>query len=329
LVGGLAQSRGAEIQLTNDPLCAFKLEGAIVPGDGDHLAQLINRSRREELDERTNTLCLTSPGGSYDEGIKISELIYTHGISTVVADGSECYSSCALIFMSGVLPKREIPYRKLSAGGIVGFHAPFLSVRGANYSKEQIEDASQEMRKAILTLVRISSRQTQLGSTDFIKKSLIIRILEKGPEEVFFVKTIAEAARWNIEIFDADKQFPRPNVLDGIKNLCLNFHYSNMDDAVPSTPQNLSVKTERYASKFNKENFRILIRNGRTNDTICEVYPEVLNATGNVEYHACSFDYWSSKSFGDCRDYKTTAIFGNFVPDFFTLAPSTLLKRFH
>jgi hypothetical protein len=44
--------------------------------------------------------------------------------------------------MAGVLPKHEIPYRKLSAGGVPGFHAPYLSVSEGKYSKEEIESVA-------------------------------------------------------------------------------------------------------------------------------------------------------------------------------------------
>ena len=327
LGGGLVQGRAADIQASKDPLCAFKLEGAIASGDHDRLAGLIARSRLDPLDERTSTLCLKSPGGSYTEGLKISELIYNRGVSTAVADGSECFSACALIFMAGISPDREIPYRKLSAGGAVGFHAPYLSLPEGRYSKEQAEGAAQAMRGAILALMRLSSRQTQLSGSDFLKKSLIAKVLEKGPQEVFFVRTIAEAARWDIEIYDAAKQFPEPSNVDGIKNLCNNFHYANMDEPAPPT-RDFSLKVESYASKFHKDDARILVRDSRTNDTVCEVYPRTMKRDPAVHFFACSYDYWSSKSFGDCRNYKTAALFGKFVPNFFTLAPATVLKRF-
>jgi len=329
LGGGLAHGLAADIQTSNDKLCAFKLEGAIASGDHDRLADLFAHSHLDPLDERTTTLCLKSFGGLYDEALKISELLYSHGVSTVVADGSECFSACALIFTAGVLPDRVNPHRKLSAGGILGFHAPYFSLTEGKYSKEQMEGAAQDMRTAILALMRLASRQTWLSGGDFLKKSLIARILEKGPQEVFFVKTIAEAARWDIEIYDAAESFPEPNNIDGIKNLCNNFHYANMDEPVPPTPRDLSLKVEQYASKFHKDDVRILVLDSRATDTVCEVYPRTTKVDPQVQFFVCSYDYWTHKSFGDCRRYKTAPFFGIFVPSFFTLAPATVLKRFH
>src|SRR5207248_10878629 len=153
-----------------------------------------------------------------------------------------------------------------SAGGILGFHAPYLSVIQGTYSKQEVESAVQATRVAISALLQLSSRRTRLSSTDFLKKSLIAEILGKGPEEAFIVQTVSEAARWDIEIYDASEQLPKPNSrIDEMKNLCVNFHYANMDERPPDSP-NLSIKVGQYSSRFNKEEYRVLVRDGRTND---------------------------------------------------------------
>jgi hypothetical protein len=317
----------ADIQVTGEPLCAFKLEGKLIPGNHDRLASLIARNRPDPLDERTGTLCLSSPGGSYDEGLKISEVIYLNDLSTLVADGSKCFSACALIFMAGVLPDQTMPYRKLSAGGVVGFHAPYLSLTNGTYSKEQVESAAQAMRLAILGLMQLSSKQTKLSGGEFIKKSLIAKLLDKGPQEALFIKTVSDAARWDVEIYDADEQFPTQSKIDEMKNLCRNFHYGNMDEPVPSN-RDFSLKVEKYTSKISGADFRVLVRDVRTEDTVCEVYPHVMGRIPKVLFTACSYDYWTSKSFGDCREYKTRFLFGKPVPGFFIFPPGTVLKAF-
>ncbi|MHB8271807.1 COG3904 family protein [Bradyrhizobium sp.] len=321
----------ADIKETSNRLCAFSLNGNVVPGDFDRLSNLIskNQSAFDNLDERTSTVCLKSLGGSYSEGLKIAELIYSHGISTLIESGSECFSSCAIIFMAGVAPDRLVPMRKLSAGGVLGFHAPYLTMPDEKYSKEQLEDVVQSVRVAILKLVEFSSKQTKLEGGDFVKKSLIYRLLQKGPKDVFFVTTISEAARWNILIYDATENYRKLDSLEEIKNLCNNFHYSNMDEAVPPTTK-LSVKVEQYVSKFHRETFRVLVQNDDNHANVCEIYPTTFKGSDKVKFFACSFDYWSSKSFGDCRNYKTTpaVLIGRFVPDFFGLSPTTALKKF-
>jgi len=145
LGSGSSTVHAADIRASNDELCLFKLQGEIIPGDYDRFANLIAHSHPDSLDERTRTICLKSPGGSYNEALKVSELIYKSGISTLIEDGFACFSACAIIFMAGVLPDRQIPHRKLSAGGVLGFHAPYLSATEGKYSKEEMESAAQGM----------------------------------------------------------------------------------------------------------------------------------------------------------------------------------------
>ena len=67
------------------------------------------------------------------------------------------------------MDRQIIPYRRLSAGGIVGFHAPYFLMPDQKYSKEQLEGVTQTMRMAILGLLfalmypedrKVSGRQT-------------------------------------------------------------------------------------------------------------------------------------------------------------------------
>lgn len=323
----LDRGHAADVYSTNEKLCAFRLEGTILSGDYNRLLSLINSSRIDQFDERTFTICLKSPGGSYDEAVKISELVFERGISTAITSGSGCFSACAIIFMAGVTQDQIIPLRKLSAGAILGFHAPYLVVPDKKYSKDELEHATQSMRLAILSLVRLSSRQTQLGGGEFLKRSLIARILEKGPRDAFVVTTVAEAARWDILVYDASDHLPpASDKVAEVKNICNNFHYANMDQPVPPDT-NLSLKIEQYASRYHKDDFRILVRNNKTNDTVCEIYARSKSGNKKVEFFACSYDYWSSKSFGNCREYKTSPLFGKYVPEFFTRDPSTALQR--
>jgi hypothetical protein len=320
----------ANIQNSDNKLCAFGLDGPITKGDSDRLSIAISRGHIDQYDERTSSVCLKSNGGSYVEGLKIAELVYNRGLSTVIEYGSECYSACAIIFMAGVAPEREIPMRKLSVGGVLGFHAPYLTMPDEKYSKDEVEIVAQGMRTAIFALVQLSSKQTKLHGGDFIKKSLISKILEKGPNEVFFVKTIYDAARWDILLYDAAQYLSKPNNIDGIKNVCTNFHSANMDEET-ALKIAYSLKFEKYSSKFQRDDARILVKNAKTNDTVCELYPRTFRADDAVKFFACSFDYWSSKNFGDCREYLTAPAIrvGNFVPDFFSYDPTTLLLRFN
>ncbi|MGY4459085.1 hypothetical protein [Bradyrhizobium sp. LB13.1] len=176
----LVHADAATVQTSKNPNCAFSLEGPIVSGDSAALLALISTSRLDSLDERTTSICLRSNGGSYAEGLKISELLFSRGMSTVIEDGSECYSACAIIFMAGVTSDQEIPYRKLSVGGSLGFHAPYLNLPEASYSKAEVDSTAQRMRAAILALMQLSSKKTKLHGGDFIKRAFSPESWKRG-----------------------------------------------------------------------------------------------------------------------------------------------------
>lgn len=329
---GVSKGHAATVEETDlKQHCSFSLQGPIADGDFAALREILNRRRPiEPLDERAGGLCLNSPGGSYVEALKISELLYERGIATVVEDGSECYSACATIFMAGTAPDHLLPLRKLSAGGILGFHAPYFSMPERQYSKQQVEEVAQSMRRAVLTLMELASFHTRVAGGDFLKKSLIQGLLAKGPDEALFVSNVFDAARWGIDIFDAKGQFDiRSDNKQAISNICKNFHYANMDQSIPPATQ-FVIQIEDYTSRYNKNDFRILVREIGHSSVVCEIYArqDKEDAT-NVAFFACSFDEDSARSFGDCREYKTSPIFGKYVPTFFALDPQTPLRSFH
>jgi hypothetical protein len=57
-------------------------------------------------------------------------------------------------------------------------------------------------------------------------------ILEKGPQEVLFVKTIFDAARWDISIEDVEEHYAIEYKRQTVINICNNFHYSHRDEPV-------------------------------------------------------------------------------------------------
>jgi hypothetical protein len=63
---------------------------------------------------------------------------------------------------------------------------------------------------------------------------------------------------------------------------------------------------------------------------VCEIYPRTFKGDDEISLFACSFDYWSSKNLGNCREYLTApaVLVGKFVPDFFSYEPAKLLLRF-
>jgi len=72
------------------------------------------------LQKKPAIVFLDSLGGKLMVALKIGLLIHKYGFSTAVADMTNCFSVCALIWIAG----KE---RYIGAGALVGFHAPRAS----------------------------------------------------------------------------------------------------------------------------------------------------------------------------------------------------------
>lgn len=114
----------------------LRLEGPIVPGDGDRLAALLAEKLATRTDLFNNTVVsLNSDGGDFYEGLKIADAISRNAVSTYVGRGDRCLSSCAIAFLGGqnveLRGRPPAPSRFLHAEGTLGFHSPFSDLPAA------------------------------------------------------------------------------------------------------------------------------------------------------------------------------------------------------
>jgi hypothetical protein len=79
--------------------CNIRIEGTITDSDALDMSKVIRSLPTGEASGVT--VCLNSPGGSYEAALNIARLLLDRGISTAIHDRSQCYSACALIFMAG------------------------------------------------------------------------------------------------------------------------------------------------------------------------------------------------------------------------------------
>lgn len=96
---------------------ALLLTGTIEHGDGA-------RFRAEASKYDKADVLLESDGGALSDALEIGEAIRLKGYATAVLNGSDCNSSCALIWLAGTP-------RKLSKSGRVGFHAAYTDHSGS------------------------------------------------------------------------------------------------------------------------------------------------------------------------------------------------------
>lgn len=115
-VVGNYPASAADIQLTPGSAgipAIIDIDGPIEKGDADKFYDLSRRAERA-------VVFLQSPGGLVGEGLAIASEIRMRGYTTVVASGNECYSICAIIWVSG----RD---RIMDSTSTIGVHAAYSS----------------------------------------------------------------------------------------------------------------------------------------------------------------------------------------------------------
>jgi hypothetical protein len=238
------------------PFCNVRLSGPIVAGDSKKVESALGTVSQRSANWSGNplatmTLCLNSPGGSYAEGLRIANFILERHFSTMIEPNSICYSACALIFMSGGygFEGRHFADRRLHVAGQLGFHAPYIKgIPQQTYSSLDLETAYKQSIRAIRDLMKLGQRHR--ANDDFMPKTLIAAMLDKGPTELFLVDTIYKAAKLNVLLYGARKA---PITVAGLCNACLLFHYNTgIDFSLDDPPANCDTTRERIERHGNQ-----------------------------------------------------------------------------
>lgn len=210
-------THSATINLSKSALCDIALRGSIEAGDVARLEEAHRKAAIANQSTNRQRLCLHSPGGSYDEALQLIKWLMEAGnVATVVDQGDECYSACALVFMFGNNNEGDgltSPNRKIHFAAKLGFHTPHI--KPAVDSKQSDLSA-----KAYRSGVKAIGRLMEIDWDDWFPKTLLIETLKKEPEEFLFVDTIGKAAAWNIDVIGLD--IPRPVTQAMLEQACLN-----------------------------------------------------------------------------------------------------------
>lgn len=252
-------------QLMFTPVCSLKLTGEIMGGDPDNadpekrkgdyervketleafvrrpdIAESLQLPHDEPLyDASALALCLDSRGGDINEALKISELFRV--FMTVVAEGEQCISACAFIFMRAK-PRTSVNGvdslwggRHLHHTAKLGFHAPSLTRAATDQKPMTPKDVADAYRRALATLRAVvfpgvptpplGSRSHFVGWSIYFEQDLpldlIAAFLTVPPEEVYFVRTFYEALYWGIDIFGLP--VPKAITTRMLTAACMNF----------------------------------------------------------------------------------------------------------
>ncbi|MBT56428.1 MAG: hypothetical protein CMF72_23910 [Mameliella sp.] len=201
-------AEAARITAGKAGLCRVTLEGEITPGDVEKLrAAPMDRpiwwSNFE--DGSWAALCLDSPGGSLASGLELARYVLDNRIGTVIDDGADCLSACALVFMFGTAHQHEsvaLTNRRLHVGGRLGFHQPDLTLdRSRDYSVDDVAAAFDLAIEATLNFLALAARPRPDTPRPFVDGDLLEAMLQHKGQDFFEIDTVNKAGRWDIALF--------------------------------------------------------------------------------------------------------------------------------
>lgn len=115
----------------------------------------------------TNTLIINSPGGLIYSGLLIAEEVHDRGMATVIPEGRECSSACALIFFAGTARM---------AAGRLGVHQITTDTPGETNTPETVADIREALQRyqippeVLAIMLRTPPDQIHYFSADEMKK---------------------------------------------------------------------------------------------------------------------------------------------------------------
>lgn len=214
-----------EIGEPPDAECTHRFEGLVEAGDAAKIAAM------ETWGSAGADLCLDSPGGSFLEGIAMFYEIWDGQIRTHVNNGDRCESACALAWLGGSTDEgngvpAKVEGRSFDAGGVLGFHAPSLTLpEGGQYTASAVEQAFNIALKGTEGLLDMSLlKEDAAGNFD---PFLFKMILATPGESMYRVDTIGKALFTGVWVAGVQPVTPvrRQNII----NLCDNLMAVQVD----------------------------------------------------------------------------------------------------
>lgn len=201
------QAWAGTIDTNRSIACDVRFAGDLESGDAEKLVSAVKavdssktpgpRLRSEQEIERgmyIPRLCLNSKGGSFDEAVTFVRATITKmSFATVVEKDAECYSACALVFMTGHHNQGDgyvELYRRMHVDGQVGFHAPFIPAMGSATSEQLLNRSYRAGVEAVAELLNLDQR--------FFPRSLLAEFLKVGPDKFFKIEQVRQLAAWDI-----------------------------------------------------------------------------------------------------------------------------------
>ena len=150
-------------------------EGSIEPGTAARFAAEI-----EARGEYVQTISLNSPGGALDDAMAMAKLVRGRGISTEVADGALCASSCPLLFAGGLT-------RTAGEKSAIGVHQFYAATQATDRLRRRPCRTPRRQRR------RISAHLAEMD----VDPALWLHALDTPPRALYYFSP-AELAKYRL-----------------------------------------------------------------------------------------------------------------------------------
>lgn len=202
------------------------------------------------------TLCLNSPGGSLTKALEFPS---NRQWVARVLPGERCESACALAFLRAVgIQSDRFSFhrfdRAIWAGGLLGFHAPFLDLPdGVQVDRNTVELAFKVALNTTVTLHRMQELRDVVGNT-LLSPFLYQKILETPPDEMYYIDAVGDALMSGIKILGVDARQRIDSAL--VDRVCQNAHLvsgryrKSADQQIVNAPPGLHSLVNAYYYKL-------------------------------------------------------------------------------
>ena len=145
-------------------------------------------------------------------------------VSTLVRNGEQCLSACALIFMLGYqcANGRCRTSRFLEHKAKLGFHAPYLDEAAVEVPASLLDLSYETALKDFAYILSQGNGEEFFDYTERYPNYIIQEMLAKGREEYFYIDTIEKMLSSEIELIGPSRE--NAEVLESFISLCNNVH---------------------------------------------------------------------------------------------------------
>ena len=202
VLGLSSAAEAASFALDLSDRCAIRMDGPIEVGDLAAFQHAVKTLLPPQGSEgRTDRrMCLSSPGGSLSEAVKIARHLQKHGVGTVLNEGDTCLSACTAIFMMGTQSGAESggPDRRMHITAKLGFHRPSLALPEGDYNNEAVIKAFNLALDATAEFVEMANTVPTYSLRPMIEADLIREMFAHKGDDFFYFDRVDHAGRWGI-----------------------------------------------------------------------------------------------------------------------------------